>query len=175
MPSIKDLLEAMTASWPVALAVFLAGASILGGYHFDIHYLTALPDWLPGVTFIATLCSASILTVTITRSILELVTRPFRRKAWEEWQAKHIAGLDELPEAEALLLAWAVANKTRVFSAPYFNPHTKALVAKGLLTIPGGSHHTDEMPFEVPDHIWGALKENLTKTDLRPLQGLHPF
>ncbi|WP_157813649.1 hypothetical protein [Sinorhizobium meliloti] len=172
---MKDLLEAMTASWPVALAVFLAGAGILGGYHFDMRYLTALPAWLPGAAFIATLCSASVLTVAIIRSALQLITRPFRRRAREKWQAQHIAALDDLPEPEAFLLAWAVANKTKVFSAPYFNPHTKALVAKGFLSIPPGNHRTDEMPFAVPDYIWDVLKEQLQEADIGQLRGLRPF
>lgn len=175
MPSLKDLLEAMSASWPVALAALLASCGVLAGYHFELDYLRALPAWLPGVAFIAATLAASVLGITVVRFLIDAALNPGRKRRAEQWRQKHIEELDDLPEAELLLLAWALANKTRVFSAPYFNQHTKALSAKGFLIVPGGNHHTDETPFEIPNYVWDALKEKLKSQDIRQLVGLQPF
>lgn len=175
MPSLKDILEAMNSSWPVALTALVAGFSILLGYHYELQYLSALPSWVPGTAFLAFALGGSILAVNIIRWVLAWITTLFRKRRAEQWKREHIAGIDDLPEAEAYLLVWAVANRTRVFTAPYFNPHTKALTAKGYLMIPPGNHRSDQMPYEIPDYIWGALKEQLAGQDLSGLVGQKLF
>ena len=177
MPSFKDLLELLSASWPVALAVMLAGLAILGGYEFELtaKYLSSLPDWTPGAAFVAVAIGGAILLAALARSVVDVAARPMRRRRSAQWRKAHIDGLVDLSDPEKGLLAWAYANRTKIFSAPYFNPVTKALTAKGYLLIPPGSHHTDETPFEIPDHIWEAVKDDLKDDDLTELVGFMPF
>lgn len=176
MPSIKDFVEAMSTSWPAALAIFIAGASILISDYVGLKYLETLPNWMPGVAFLVTVLSGGILAVALLQSVATLAMRPIWQRRFKAAQRSQIADLENLPEPEALLLAWAVANRTQVFSGPYFNPHIKALIAKGLLTIPPGHHHSDEIPLQIPDHIWTAVKDD-TKDEplLQELVGLKPF
>lgn len=165
----------MNSSWPVALTALVAGSSILLGYHYDLQYLSALPSWVPGTAFLACALGGSVLVANIIRALLALVARPFRKRRAEQWKRDHIAEIKDLAEPEAYLLAWAVANRTRVFSAPFFNEHTKALTAKGYLMIPPGNHRSDQMPYEIPDYIWAALKEQLADQDLSGLVGQKLF
>lgn len=175
LPSLKDILEAVSVPWPVALTIMVASIAILIGDHFRLLYLSGLPQWIPGTAFLTLVLSFSILTTHVVRAVFDLISEPYRKKRTEKWRKEHIAGLDDLSDNEAYLLAWAVANRTRIFSGPYFNPHTQALKAKGYLIIPGGNHHTSQMPFEIPEYIWKALKEELSGQDLQELEGDRPF
>lgn len=177
MPSIKDFVEAMGATWPAALAIFLAGIAVLASERFELHYLATLPSWVPAAAFIAVVLSGSVLAVAAVRAVIDLARGPIRRRRQARYYAEHVAMLDDLPAQEAMLLAWAVANSTQVISAPYFNPHIKALAAKGYLQILAGSHRPHETPFRIPSHIWKALKSEAEKDPeaLRPLIGQRPF
>lgn len=175
MPTLKDILEAVNVPWTVALTIIVASISILAGHHFELVYLSSLPQWIPGTAFLTLVLSFSILTTHIVRWILNQVTAPYRKRQAQKWKEEHIAGLNDLSQPEMYLLAWAVANRTRVFSAPYFNPHTQALKAKGYLVIPPGSHSTQQMPYKIPEYIWEALKEELAGQNLSELKGVNLF
>ncbi|NSL21745.1 hypothetical protein [Agrobacterium tumefaciens] len=177
MPSLKDLLELMNSSWPVAMVLLLAGAAILVGHESSItaHYFVALPTWTAGAAFIAVAFGGSMLSVTALRFLIDWASGPFRRRRNAKWKKDQLASLSDLSEPEKILLAWAFANRTRVFSAPYFHPVTKALTAKGLLMIPGGNHHTDKTPFEIPQYLWDFLKEDLADDDLKQFVGIDLF
>ncbi|QYO78476.1 hypothetical protein [Devosia salina] len=158
MPSLKDLIEFMTASSPVLAAVLISSLAILLAYHFELAVLTSLPTFVPGAAFITSVLTGSILMVSTIRGIANLFMKPFRRRQLAAAEQRDVDMLEDLPEPEAILLGWAAANNTQVFSAPYFNPYMKALVAKGLVIIPGGHHHSDDMPFYIPNHIWKAIR-----------------
>lgn len=176
MPSLKDIVEAMGASWPAALAIFIASVALLGADHLEMRYLQALPSWSLGAAFISAITSGSILIVALLQQTIGLAMRPIRRRRYKAAEAAHVESLNDLPQPEMWLLAWAVANQTQVFAGPYFNPYIKALIAKGLLQIPGGHHHTDETPLLIPDHIWKALKDDWkNQPQLQELVGLRPF
>ncbi|MCW8283929.1 hypothetical protein K7A42_23785 [Agrobacterium sp. InxBP2] len=177
MASFKDLLDLLSASWPVALALLLAGLAILCGYEFELtaKYLRSLPEWTPGAAFVAVAIGGAILFAALAQAVVEVAARPVRQRRSAQWRKAHIDGLEDLSDPEKGILAWAYANRTKVFSAPYFHPVTKALTAKGYLQIPPGSHHSDETPFEIPDHIWEAVKDDLRDDDLTELVGLMPF
>lgn len=114
--------------------------------------------------------------VALLQQTIGLAMRPIRRRRYKAAEAAHVESLNDLPQPEMWLLAWAVANQTQVFAGPYFNPYIKALIAKGLLQIPGGHHHTDETPLLIPDHIWKALKDDWkNQPQLQELVGLRPF
>lgn len=176
LPTLKDIVDAMEASWPAALAIFIASSAVLISGHLGLTYLETLPDWFPGAVFLAAVASGSILFVAIFQSAIGLAMRSIRVRRYKAAETAHLETVKELPPPEIALLAWAVANRTQVFTAPYFNPHVKALIAKGILTIPGGHHHTDETPLFIPDHIWKALKEDAKDSPhLQQLVGLKPF
>jgi hypothetical protein len=175
MPSIKDLLEMMSTSWPVALGLLFASSGILLADYFALSYLASLPKWLPGAAFIVAICSASVLAVSVARAVLEMACVPFARRRRLKRQAEHIAGIEDISEPEKWLLAWAIANQTQVFSGDFFNEHVKALMARGYIRVPAGPHLTDKTPLHIPDHIWAALKERLRGEDLSKLFGARPF
>lgn len=175
MPSLKDLMEFMGASWPIALGVLLASGGMLYADHLSLPYLASLPKWAPGAAFVAALFSGSVLIVAALKSIINMASEPFRKKRRLASQAEHIAGLNDLPDAERYILAWAIANSTQVIAAPYFNAHIKGLITRGYLITPPGSHSALETPLWIPDHIWQALKEALRGEDLSKFVGARPF
>ena len=177
MPSLKDIVDAMSASWPAALAIFVAAAAIMGADQFDVQYMDTLPSWSVGAAFLGSILSGSILVVALARAIGNLAMSPMRRRRLKAAQANHARKLEDLPEKECFILVWAVANNTQVISEPYFNNYIKALVAKGFLEIPPGNHHSDETPFYIPDHIWAVLKADIIgrESDIKELVGYLPF
>ncbi|OAV52473.1 hypothetical protein A6U98_27135 [Rhizobium sp. WYCCWR10014] len=175
MPSLKDLMEFMGASWPIALGVLLASSGILYADNVASSYLASLPKWAPGAAFVAALFSGSVLIVSALKSLINLARKPFMRKRRLAWQAEHVAGLEDLPDSERYILAWAIANSTQVVAAPYFNAHVKGLITRGYLLTTPGSHSINETPLLIPDHIWKALKEGLQGENLSALIGVRPF
>ncbi len=175
MPSIKDLIELMGTSWPISLGLLLASASMLLADHLGLPYLASLPAWAPGAAFTVAVFSGATLTVSIIKSTISLICRPFDRRRRRKRQANHVAALADLSNDEGYILAWAVANRTQVISAPYFNATVKALITKGYLLMPPGSHSPVETPFLIPDHIWEAIKADLRDANLGDLVGARPF
>lgn len=175
MPSLKDLMEFMGTSWPIALGLLLASVGLLCADYFAFPYVASLPTWAPGAAFITALLSGSVLIVSVIKMIIDLVSAPFAKRRRLAWQAQHAAGINDLSDPEKLILVWALANSTQVFAGPYFDGNIKALIARGYLSIPPGSHRTDETPLQIPNHIWSALKADLGDEDLSPLIGQRPF
>lgn len=165
----------MSTSWQIALGLLLASLGILTADYFDLPYLTSLPSWLPGAAFIGAILSGSVLGVAIARTAIEMAAAPISLRRRLERQAKHVEGLGDISQPEQFLLAWAVANRTQVFSGDYFNEHVKALLARGYLSVPAGNHLTNKTPLRIPDYIWEALKNDLRDQDLSQLVGLRPF
>lgn len=175
MPSIKDFIDMMSTSWPVALGLLLASSGVVLADIYSVAYIEALPSWLPGGAFVLGICSGSVLLVTIFRSALELAAAPFKRKKRNAIRAKHVEGLNNISDPEQWILAWAFANRTQVISADYFNETIKALITKGYLVVPAGQHLPNKMPLRVPDHIWEAISSELQNEDLSHLVGVRPF
>jgi hypothetical protein len=175
MPSIKDLIELMSASWPVALGLLLASAGILTADYLHLPYLASLPAWLPGSAFVIGILSGSVLVVAIIRELIRWAKAPFIRRRRLRSQREHLKRLHDLSEAERWLLAWAVANRRQVFSGDYFNEHVTTLLARGYLRVSSGSHLSNNMPLHIPDHVWEAINKGFSSQDLSELVGLRPF
>jgi hypothetical protein len=172
---LKELTEFMGTSWPIALGVLLASNGLLLADHLGLEYVAALPTWALGAAFTGALLSGSALIVAIIRWILDAINRPIRKRRRIGRQAEHINALNDLPEEEGVILAWAIANGTQVVSVPYFNAHVKALMTKGYLILSPGSHHSNETPMLIPDHIWKVLAEESKGEDLSGLKRVKLF
>lgn len=160
MPSIKDFVEAMSTSWPVALTIFIGSAAALVGEAVGIAYLAALPSWIFGTAFLFAVFSGAIVIVAALQAFSAWVGRPFRRRRAEQWKANHVEQLNHLPPEEAHVLVWAVANNTQVFLARVSHERLEPLVAKGYLQMLPGHHSILKWPYRIPDHIWEALRKD---------------
>jgi hypothetical protein len=175
MPSIKDFLEMMSTSWQVALGLLFASSGLLVADQYSVSYLASLPTFLPGAAFIIALCSGSVLLVATVRGLVRLIKKPFQRRRLIAMQSRHAEAVHDLSDAEKWILAWALANRTQVISANFFDATIKALIARDYLIVPPGPHRSDETPLRIPDHVWAVLKRDLQNEDLSSLVGVNPF
>lgn len=152
MPSIKEFVEALSASWPVALAALLGSSAIVLTKDWGI-----IPSWGISVAFVIGAFAGAVLIVLMIRSIGSWIARWRGRRSWERMKEKQLIQLGSLSQAETLVAIWAAANRTQVFSAPYFHPAVQALRAKLLIEEIPGSHISDSVPFRFPDHVWEAI------------------
>jgi hypothetical protein len=157
MPSLKDFVDAMNASWPVALTIFMACAGILISDYAEFRYIAGLPPWVPSAAFIAAIFSGSVVIVRLLQATISAIEAPFRRRKWQATLQSHLAKLDELPQNEAAVLVWAIASRNQVIVANFNEPRLLPLVAKGYLDRLGGTHSILEWPFRIPDHVWDEL------------------
>jgi hypothetical protein len=159
VPTLKDFTDAMSASWPVALAICIGASAVLVGEHFQIRYLTTLPEWLLGTAFLVTVFSGAVVVVALAQWAINLMARPFRRLRAERWKSRHLEELQALPPQEGYILAWAAQQNTQVFLAPYNDQLIEPLIAKSFVEIIPGTHSILDWPHRIPDHIWAAMRE----------------
>ncbi|WP_156921897.1 hypothetical protein [Azorhizobium doebereinerae] len=168
MPSLKDFIEAMGASWPVALAIVLGALGILAGDHYEIRYLQGLPSWALGTVFFVGAFALAVLTVGITRAAIRALLWPFRAISRWRYRRKKLAELYELPPEETHVLAWAVQQRSQVILAPLGDRRITPLVAKGFLHLVPGRYSVLDCPYKIPDFIWETIKND------RPADGSVP-
>lgn len=150
MPSIKEFIEAMSASWPVALAILIGSGAVLVGDYYHLPQLAGVPGWLVGAAYVVAAFSGATIVVGLLRGLVALVTLPFRRMSAEKWRKKHVQGLSDLPPDEASILVWALANGRQVVVVEFFDDRIKALAAKGYLTMVSGNHRANQVPYRIP-------------------------
>jgi hypothetical protein len=163
MPSLKDFIEAMNASWPVALTVLAACCGLLISDALGLSYLAGLPLWVLSTTFIIAVFAAAVVVVRILQGLISAVTAPLRNRRWNAAVQAHLKRMAELPPEEGAILAWAVANKRQVFIANLNEPLLAPLVAKGFIERVSGHHSILEWPYRIPDHIWDELMRQWKK------------
>ncbi|RUW26946.1 hypothetical protein EOA34_06590 [Mesorhizobium sp. M4B.F.Ca.ET.013.02.1.1] len=154
IPSLKDFTDAMSASWPVALAACIGSAAVLVGEAFGLHYLSTLPDWLLGAAFLVCVFSGAVVAVAILRFLFSLPRKMLAARRRAKWKRKHVEELQFLPPQELHVLAWAAQCGTQVFTAPYNHQLLEPLIAKGYVQMIGGHHSIVNWPYRIPDHIW---------------------
>lgn len=165
--NIKDFIEAMNASWPVALAVLLGAFGLLASESYGYDYLADLPKWGRGVIFSVGVFSGAVVAVRVLQWIGYVVTLPRRRWLRKKRISRDLQLLAELPNQEQFILYWAAQNNLQVFHCQLHNPATEALVAKGLVIMIGGSHSMLEWPYSIVDHVWQEVRRDLaTRTDV---------
>ncbi|RVL05647.1 super-infection exclusion protein B [Sinorhizobium meliloti] len=166
MPSLKDFIEAMNASWPVALAILLASCALLIGEAVGLKYLQGLPPWTMGSIFIVAVFSGAVVVVRLVQLLVSALGAPFRRRRREAIYRKHLARLDELHPEEAQVLVWAALNNRQVIIADFNDIRLAPLVAKGFVDRLGGTHTMWEWPFRIPDHVWDELKRQVKEENI---------
>lgn len=175
MPSIKDFVEALSASWPVALAALIGSSALVLTQVFDLEVTRSIPAWGISVAFVVAVFAAAVLIVSVIRSLGSLIVRARSKRSWKRMKTKQLADLASLPQAEALVVLWAAANKTQVISAPYFHPAIQALRAKLLLEEIAGSHMSNQVPFRFPDHIWEVIAQDYARSPVGEILRGKPF
>lgn len=174
MPTLKDLVEALSASWPVALAALLGTGGILLGEALGLRYLRTLPEWALGATFVAMVFAAAVLAVSALRGVITGVSAMSGRRKRTLAVAAHVARLDDLPQAEKEVLAYLTLKGTQVFLAQHGHHRLEPLVAKGYVKMLGGTHSILQWPYKIPDHIWAELPERVS-TDVDRSRMVNPF
>ncbi|PZU80670.1 MAG: hypothetical protein DI528_22245 [Shinella sp.] len=165
--NIKDFIEAMNASWPVALAVLLGAFGLLASESYGYEYLADLPKWGRGVIFAVGVFSGAVVAVRLLQWIGYVVSLPHRRWQRKKRIARDLQRLAELPSQEQRILYWAAQNNRQVFHCEFNNPPTEALVAKGLVIMIGGAHSVLEWPYSIVDHVWEEVRKDLnSRTDI---------
>ncbi len=171
MPSIKDFIDAMNASWPVALAVLLACVALLLGDYADLKYLHGLPPWAMGAVFVMGVFAGSVVIVRIVQLVVAAILKPFKREKRRRAIQAHLAKLDEINAGEAYILVWAAQQNRQAFVARFDDARLTPLVAKGFVERMGGSHSILEWPYRIPDHIWAEIKRQLDEDPQREIAG----
>jgi hypothetical protein len=77
--------------------------------------------------------------------------------AQEKYEAQVLARLDFLASEELRYVANALRKNEQSFTAWVHSPHVSNLVAKGMVSSPGGPHHQDHYPFYFVDFVWNHL------------------
>lgn len=157
MPSLKDFMEAMQASWPVALTISLAALALLYADHLNLEYMEALPRWLMGVVFLAGVCAAAVLLVAMFRGTMALILGTIRSIRSIGAPQRIARRLQELPQEEVHVLVWAKAHGRQVFTASFTDKKLVPLVKKGLVIRHGGQHSILEWPYSIPSAVWQAI------------------
>jgi hypothetical protein len=85
------------------------------------------------------------------------IRREEAKRARAEFEARVVARLEYLSAEEIRYVAKALRKNEQSFTAWAESPHVANLVAKGLVTTPGGTHHGDHYPFYFVDFAWAAL------------------
>jgi len=99
--------------------------------------------------------------------LLKRVKSKARRKLKEKEQKEKraefekivLARIDHLDPRELRYLADCLRNNSQSFYTYVHSPYASTLGSKGLIAIPGGTHHQDHYPFIVNDFVWKALLE----------------
>lgn len=157
MPGLKEFIDAMGASWPVALAACIGSISILVGEGFGISYLATLPRLVFGIAFLIAAFSGAVLIVAIiVKSIAGIEDHRTRRRRAEA-KKRHIAALNNLPDEEKAVLNYVASCRTQVFLASMNHNRLEPLIAKGYVEVVRGMHSVVDWPHKVPDHIWNEL------------------
>lgn len=167
MPSLKDLLHAMSASWPVALAILLGALGTLVGYSLKLPFLAGLPSWVFGTAYIVCVCSAAILVVTCMRGFVSGAGRWMSRGNMKKAVQEHADGILSLPIEELHVLVWAAVNNRQVFLAPFNHERLEPLVAKSYLDKLSGTHSVLDWPYRIPDHVWKSLRAQVAEMPSR--------
>jgi hypothetical protein len=167
MPSLKDFMEAMQSSWPVALAITIAASALIAADSNELEYVAALPGWFLGAAFVVGVCSAAVLCVAMLRGVF----RATRQVYW--WirsigSRKRIAAqLQKLPHDEIHVLVWAKTHGKQVFTASFLEEKLVPLTKKGLVIRHGGQHSIVQWPYSIPNNVWDAIDLAFTKEDPR--------
>lgn len=85
-----------------------------------------------------------------------------------EAEAAALERIDHLSSKELRYLANCLRDGNQSFFTYVHSPPVTALMGKGLVYTPGGTHHQDHYPFTVADFAWRALlerKDEILKKD----------
>lgn len=175
MPSLKDIIDAMNSSWPVALAICLSCLGVLGAYSYYPEYIGGLPSSTKSVVFLGAIFSGSIVLVRIVQVILGMIAFPYRFWRRKRAQAQHVRQLWDLPNDERWVLAWAVASNKQVILANFTDARLAPLVSKDFLYRLPGNHSILDWPHKVPDHIWKELQRYHRKHPFQVDTTVDPF
>lgn len=160
MPSVRDILDALNSSWPVALAAFVASVALLVCDAYEVEYLKGLPASTTSTAFVIAITSAALLVARAAKALVDGIGKRGSARQRALQLADHAAKAWELPDEEKHILAWAVANKQQVLLASFIEPRLQPLVAKGYLQRLSGSHSVLEWPYRIPDHVWLELLQD---------------
>lgn len=161
MPSIKEFVEAMTASWHAAAAAFLGSVFVIIADIFDFRYLKNLPEWVLAATFIVLVFSTAIILVSLLKHGFHLLRKSqlYKRDALKK--SGRVQRLRELPDSEWNFLVARVVQSEQVFLARIDDPIVNALKVRGYVHMVGGTHSILQWPYQIPDYVWDAVKNEL--------------
>jgi hypothetical protein len=158
IPSLKEFIDAMSISWPIALAISIgSGIILVSNEYIHISYVQRLPEWFFTALFIIFIFSLSILIVSIIQTTFRGINILHKnRKHWANL-AKHVSQISELPDEEMQILMWAAKHKRKSFVESLHHPQLEPLIAKGFIRVVPGQHSIIDWPYIIPDHIWDAI------------------
>lgn len=171
MPSVRDIIDALNSSWPVAVAALVASVALLICDFYGVEYMKGLPSSTVSVAFVVAVASSAMLVARAAQALIAGIRSIGSARARSEQFSEHARKLWELPDGERYLLCWAIANKQQVFLASFTEARLQPLVAKGYVHRLPGSHSLLEWPYRIPEHIWGELMRDW---QANPYQINHP-
>jgi len=79
MPSLKEFLDALTASWPVAAAATLGSGLILYLHRIHAPYVEQMPEWATTTIVVIGIYGVFVWLIRILQGIASLIRRRGRR------------------------------------------------------------------------------------------------
>ena len=163
LPSITDIVEVIKSGTFVSGVIFVSTAAILTLIDNGIYPFILISDGWLALNGAACVFSGATLAISFGSWLISESNPAVRwnqnRKLLKDLSER----LDDLPEAELLILRYLLTQNTQVFTASFNNSRLVPLVMKGFIIRTGGTGLMTSWPFRVADPVWSHLKKNEDK------------
>src|SRR5713226_3299828 len=151
MPSLKEFLDALTASWPVAAAATLGSALILYLHRIHAPYVEQMPEWATTTIVVVGIYGVFVWLIRILQGIASLIRRR-RGRAMRSELIRH--ELNTLNREGAIILFDLVGRNQSSFQASMLNDTVSLLVARGLVNRAPGYFSRVAWPHTIDEDVW---------------------
>ena len=170
VPSLKEFVDAMGTTWPVAAAISLGSAIILAAEGAGVSYVADLPGYLTTAIFFVAVFAGAVCAVAILQTLLQAIEKWKHARQVAAIEARRIKKLINLPPNEHEIMSWLFSSNTQAFAAELADRRLVPLMQKGLIVQhQDGALSVLDWPHAVPDDVWDVMEENpeLFTIDLR--------
>lgn len=163
MPSLKDFVEALGTTWPVALAALLGSTAVLTANAYDIAYAAGLADWILTMLFVVAVFAAGVCISKLIQTAIHGLTWVAKWRRTAKYRGRQIKWLNNLPHTEHILMSHLFTANRQAFAYTYGESRFVGLVQKGLVVVRDGQYSLLDWPHIIPDHIWEEMTRNPEK------------
>ena len=157
MPSLKDFIAALQATWSAALVALIGCSIVVAGNWYKVPFFTDAPTSLTTTAAIVGSFAFSILAVNLVYSA-SLAYRGWWTGRVRKGQIRE--AVESCPDGEKEILAYLVTSGRQAFAAKWNDRRLIPLVTKGIVQRLDGNNDLLAWPFLVRKDVWSYLQEN---------------